>query len=70
MKRKTPFDRRRAVGSKWTSCRPEGRERHFELVALKQDEAELRCVVSRDTRWVPIEQLRDPERWQAGWMND
>jgi tryptophan-rich hypothetical protein len=64
---RNPFDRRRALGSKWTALQPEEGERHFELTSLARDAAELRCVVSGRSRRVPLEVLRDPERWRPGW---
>lgn len=65
--KQNPFDRKRAIGSKWTARSPQGREKHHEVVALGRDRVELRCVLTGRVVAVPIETLRDAEHWRPGW---
>ena len=58
------------AGSKWTCLRIENRERHFVLLSLSKrlQSAEMQCIVSRQIRFVPLDQLKDDSFWQNGWQ--
>ena len=67
MTSRNPFSRARAIGSKWTALHPTDREKHYEVVALRADAVELRCILNGRVRTVLIETLRNPELWKQGW---
>ena len=58
------------VGSKWTCCNPENREKHFEVVSISQKngEAQLRAVLTGSVRGISLRDLRNGEIWAAGWL--
>ena len=66
---------RRLLGSKWTAAEPKDRDKHFTVVHLRAENAEgrasvtaeLEALISRRSHLVPIEDLKDRERWHAGW---
>ncbi|MFN3579570.1 MAG: TIGR02450 family Trp-rich protein [Pseudomonas sp.] len=60
--------------SKWTACAPVNREKHFMVVDCMRDETtqevinvELQAVLTRRSRCLPWQQLRDAELWHQGW---
>lgn len=64
-----PADRRRLVGTAWTSTAPIEDRRHWVVATVRGDEAELRSVLSPTaTHRVAWRALRDRARWLPGWQ--
>ena len=60
--------------SKWTAVKPVDRSKHFELKSLehsgpKEDQSVcvLRCIVTKTTHRIRLEELKDNKKWRKGW---
>jgi len=71
------LSRARLPDSKWTHRVPEHEEKHFTIVRVlpssKRDSKtieasiEMRSLLSKASRIVPLSELRDDARWLPGW---
>lgn len=66
---------RKLLNSKWTATKPVNKEKHFLIVKVVFDDADLNveeCVIEAvySKRQIPINwlELKDEERWRAGWL--
>lgn len=62
------------LNSKWTACTVVDREKHFLVVDCLRDETtqevisvELQAVLTRRSRCLPWQQLKDEKLWSQGW---
>lgn len=64
-----PADRRRLIGTAWTSAAPLEGRRHWVVATVRGDEAELRSVLAPiASHRVAWRALRDRARWLPGWQ--
>jgi len=62
------------IGSKWTAVSPHNKEKHFELIGVRQADVErptthtLRSVMSGITYHVADSELQDTKKWRRGWQ--
>jgi tryptophan-rich hypothetical protein len=66
---------RKLLNSKWTAARPVNKEKHFLVVKVVFDAANLNieeCVIeavySKHQRNIEWQELKDEERWKTGWL--
>ncbi len=66
---------RKLLDSKWTASKPINKEKHFLIVKVVFDDAGLsveECVIEAvySKRLMNIDwlELKDEERWKAGWL--
>lgn len=59
--------------SKWTSTKPQNKEKHFLITELLRDEnevllqVELQAVLTQRSQWIDWKVLRDDQQWLFGW---
>jgi len=68
-----PINPKKLLHSKWTAVKPENKEKHFMVSAVKFDEEGLvtSCIIEAvmTKRESPIQwqQLKDISQWRQGW---
>lgn len=64
---------RKLLHSKWTAVSVSNKEKHFIVVAVYKDEADVidRCkleaVINQNDYVINWHELEDPEQWRQGW---
>lgn len=66
---------RKLLNSKWTATSPVNKEKHFLIVRVVFDDANLNieeCVIeaiySKRQRNIDWRELKDEEHWKTGWL--
>jgi len=74
MSEKNTFNKKKLLLSKWTAVDPEGREKHFMVSRLLEDEdgevfaCVIEAVLTTREYHIDLEELKDASRWQMGWQ--
>ncbi|MEC9376414.1 MAG: TIGR02450 family Trp-rich protein [Pseudomonadota bacterium] len=67
-----PIITNKLLNSKWTALRPTDQEKHFIVTALKKDTEGFFCVLesvySKRHYKIGLEELKNPDFWQMGWL--
>lgn len=64
---------KKLLHSKWTSCHPQRKEKHFMVTEVEFDEDQnvihcvLQAVINKRDEVIDWQRLRDDTQWQMGW---
>jgi len=68
-----PINPKKLLNSKWTAVKPENKEKHFTVSAVKFDEegmvtsCTIEAVMSKREAPIQWQQLKDISQWRQGW---
>jgi tryptophan-rich hypothetical protein len=72
--RRNPVNRKKLVGSKWTTVHPVDRQKHFIVLDWVRDDAgvptemvEIEAILTRNVSTIHWRELGDPDVWRIGW---
>ena len=73
MTEKNKFNKKKLLLSKWTAVDPKGKEKHFMVSSLLEDEngkvfaCVLEAVLTTNEYQIDTDELKDASRWRMGW---
>ena len=73
MSEKNTFNMKKLLLSKWTAVQPQGKEKHFMVSQLLEDEQGevyaciLEAVITTREYQIDPQELQDAGRWHMGW---
>ncbi|WP_395376683.1 TIGR02450 family Trp-rich protein [Marinicella sp. W31] len=73
MSEKNTFNKKKLLLSKWTAVEPQGKEKHFMISELLEDEKGeicaciLEAVLTTQEYQIDPQELEDVSRWHMGW---
>lgn len=64
---------KKLLHSKWTSCHPRNKEKHFTVITVKFDDdmnvelCEIQAIFTNRIQQINWRELKNSKHWQQGW---